>query len=65
LFGTAIAVVIPHSWTVRGEIVAAVLLTQAHQQVNWADAVQAALFSALETSKPGRAIMIIISLNQF
>jgi hypothetical protein len=59
LFGTAIAVVTPHSWTVRGEIVAAVLLTQVHSNVDWADAVQAALFSALETYELRRLIIII------
>jgi hypothetical protein len=64
LFGTAIAVVIPHSWTVRGEIVAAVLLTQVRKSGDWADAVQAARFSALERCELGELI-IIISSNQF
>jgi hypothetical protein len=61
LFGTAIAAVNPHSWTVRGDIVAAVLLAQVH----WADAVQAALFSTLETCEWADEIMFIISSHQF
>jgi hypothetical protein len=60
LFGTAIAAVNPHSWTVRGDIVAAVLLAQVH----WADAVQAALFSTLGTCEWADEIMFIISSHQ-
>jgi hypothetical protein len=58
LFGTAIAVAKPHSWTVRGEIVAAVMLTQAPKSGDWADAVKAAPFSALETCELARVIIM-------
>jgi hypothetical protein len=63
LFGTAIAVVNPHSWTVRGEIVAAVMLTQVRKNGDWADAVKAAPFGALERCEWGE--VIIISSRQF
>jgi hypothetical protein len=57
-------VVTPHSWTVRGEIVAAVLLTQVRNNGVWADTVQAAPMSALERCELEGLIMIISS-NQF